>query len=187
MTTERTQRRRRRQGIAWLPLLLTLAFFTTASATVVFYGDEIQTTIARFTDRVSSSNRIETGVLKMKANNVADDFLTLTNMLPGDSISDSVIIENAGTVPFDLTVSVSAADSNLLVTDPENGLQLRVATTDQTLYEGPLGGAETHPLTVDRGDSVEIFLSVTLPMDAGNEFQGLANDLTFHFTAEQQG
>src|SRR5258708_5194820 len=71
----------------------------------------------------------------------ATAIVNVTGLVPGDSMSRTVTVQNSGGLSFKYTVSATQTASTLLWTDLTDGLQLTVKTTGGVvLYSGPLSG-----------------------------------------------
>jgi hypothetical protein len=107
-----------------------------------------------------------------------------TNMEPGGSVSGTVTLGNAGTLPFVYSMKVQGG-SGPLWDDHERGLQLLVLrlSDNALLYNGPLAAA-TGPLgSLSPGERTMLTLRVSLPPTAGNAMQGTSVTVGFVFTA----
>ena len=89
-------------------------------------------TYALFTaNTVSANNLFATGTLTMGNSNSASATVTLSNMIPGDTVTGTVNVQNTGSediAAYQLASAVTApAIPNLLTTDSVNGLQVWVS------------------------------------------------------------
>jgi predicted ribosomally synthesized peptide with SipW-like signal peptide len=81
----------------------------------------------------SASNLFATGTLALSNSNSVSATVTLSNMIPGDSVTGLVTIQNTGTedlTAYQLATAVTAGtptNPNLLTTDATNGLQIWVS------------------------------------------------------------
>jgi outer membrane biosynthesis protein TonB len=118
----------------------------------------------------------------------ATAIVSLADLVPGDSMSRTITVQNSGSLAFRYTVSATQTASTLLWTDPTDGLQLTVRTAGGTLlYAGPLAGLGylAGPTTLAPGTSELLSYTVAFPGTAANTFQGLTQDLTLVFDAIQ--
>ncbi len=98
------------------------------------------------TNTSSASNLFATGTLSLSNSNSAYATVTLNNMVPGDSVTGLVTIQNTGTQDlsgFQLATAVTAGsptNPNALTTDTTNGLQIWVARCSQA-WSGSGAGA----------------------------------------------
>lgn len=127
-------------------------------------------------------------------------------LLPGESMTASLDLARVRPGQLSVFVSTMASPSSLLDQDP-HGLQLAIdrcslpwipvarphgtqrlacpGTTTQVLATRPLrlqdqalSGAALHP----QDQKVHLRLTVSLPIEAGNEFQGLTSGISYRFS-----
>jgi spore coat-associated protein N len=194
----RRRRRRRRRLLAILifSVLLVPSIGTTALS------------IALFTDQESSSSSFTTGTIILDDVKIDALVLTTSALMPGDSVTDDVVVENDGTAElrYAMTTSSTNADSKAL----RDALSLTVKTVDvttsgtpcndfdgaTTLYNGVLGastaafgdpaaGDDTGDRTLAAGANETLCFRVSLPSSTGNGAQGATTMTTFTFDAEQ--
>jgi predicted ribosomally synthesized peptide with SipW-like signal peptide len=198
-TPDPRRRRRRRRRLAAL-LLFSILLVPSLAVSVM--------TIALFTDQESTTSAFTTGTIVLDDVKVDALVLTTTAMMPGDSITDDVVIENDGTAQlrYAMTSTSTNADGKALRDD----LTLTIKTVDvttpgtpcddfdgaSTLYSGVLGassasfgdpapGADTGDRVLDAGSNETLCFRVTLPSSTGNTSQGATTTTTFTFDAEQ--
>ena len=194
----RRRRRRRRRLLAILifAVLLVPSIGTTALS------------IALFTDQESSSSSFTTGTIILDDVKIDALVLTTSALMPGDSVTDDVVVENDGTgqLRYAMTTSSTNADSKAL----RDALSLTIKTVDvttpgtacndfdgaTTLYNGVLGastaafgdptaGDDTGDRTLAAGANGTLCFRVSLPSSTGNGAQGATTTTTFTFDAEQ--
>jgi hypothetical protein len=110
----------------------------------------------------------------------------LTRLVPGDSMTRAITVQNTGGVAFRYTVSATQTASTALWTDTVDGLQLTVRDAGgAVLYAGPLSGLGSlaGPTTLAPGTTELLSYTVDFPASASNAFQGLVQDLTLVFDA----
>ena len=110
----------------------------------------------------------------------------LTRLVPGDSMTRAITVQNSGSVAFRYTVSATQTATTALWTDPADGLQLSVRDAGgAVLYAGPLSGLGVlaGPTVLAPGTSELLSYTVAFPASASNAFQGLLQDLTVVFDA----
>jgi hypothetical protein len=152
---------------------------------------------AGFTAQSSNpSNTFATGTLTM-ANSVVGAVLDLTNLVPGDSSSGTVDIENTGSVSGSFTLSRSALTNSdgvnpladqidLVITDCGTDLDC-VAGTNTDIYDGTLTGMST---TISLGtfavnEERRYRFASTFNASAGNVYQGADTSATFQWDATE--
>jgi hypothetical protein len=85
----------------------------------------------------SASNLFATGTLTLSNSNSASATVTLSNMIPGDSVTGLVTVQNTGTedlTGYQLATAVTAGtptNPNALTTDATNGLQVWMSRCSQ--------------------------------------------------------
>ena len=127
-----------------------------------------------------------TPTLVVSTDRGATAVVNLADLVPGDSVSRTITVQNGGDLAFRYTVSATQTASTLLWTDVTDGLQLTVATSGgAVLYSGPLSGLGflAGPTTLAPGTSELLRYTFDFPPSASNAFQGLVQDLTVVFDA----
>ncbi len=182
----RQNRRIRRRGL--IVLLMTLAVGSLGAGAF---------SLAIFTDTAATDGGFTTGTVKIGLN-PATALFNVTGMLPGDSSSSTLTVQNNGTADLRYSMTTSA-------TNPDTkGLAAQLALTIQTgscaspgstIYTGPLGTAALGSPTQGQqaGDrtitfaagSEQLCFTASLPLATGNAFQNAATTTTFTFNAEQ--
>jgi hypothetical protein len=155
-----------------------------------------------------------TVALSLSGNGSSDSLsVGASNLVPGDTVSREVVVKNTGTVPLTLSFSITPSTSNALVTDPTDGLQVQVqqcqgggwssaslpdggysyscsGTASNVVTPGPVGSFSSEVAIgqigqIPAGQSIPLVLTVSLPGQAGNQFQGLGQTLTYTFVGTQ--
>jgi hypothetical protein len=193
-------RRRRRRNRRILGLLLLLLLLIPSLGTSYL-------TLALFTDQETVTADFSTGTIALDAAKIDALVLTTSGLMPGDQVTDDVVVENDGNAELRYAMSTSS-------TDPGGTLRavltLTVKTVDattplvpcddfdgaSTLYDGVLGastaafgdptaGDDTGDRTLAAGANETLCFRVTLPSGTGNGYQGTSTTTTFTFDAEQ--
>jgi predicted ribosomally synthesized peptide with SipW-like signal peptide len=167
-----------------------------------------QLSLALFTDQETVAGTFSTGSIVL--DDVKIDALTLTtaSMMPGDTVTDDVVVENDGTAQlrYAMTTASTDADGKALRTV----LTLEVKTIDATTPGTPcdnFDGVAVLPATVLGVNTAKIgdpapgnqgtdrvlnaaanetlCFRVSLPGGTGNAFQSATTTTTFTFDAEQ--
>ena len=195
---DRRRRRRRRRFLAFL--IFGALLVPSVGATVL--------TIALFTDQESSASTFTTGTIVLDDVKIDALVLTTSALMPGDSVTDDVVVENDGTAElrYAMTSASTNADSKAL----RDALSLIVKTVDvstpgtpcndfdgaTTLYIGTLGtstaafgdpaaGDDAGDRVLAAGANETLCFRVSLPSSTGNGAQGATTTTTFTFDAEQ--
>ena len=193
--TDAAPRRRRRQLLA----LVALA--------VIGIGTG-QMSLALFTDQESVAGTFSTGSIIL--DDVKIDALTLSTgaMMPGDSVTDDVVVENDGTAQ--LRYAVTTTSTNPDAKALRDVLTLTVKTIDVTTpgtpcdnfdgtsvlaatvlgasgagFGNPAAGAHAGDRVLNGGVNETLCFRVTLPSGTGNAYQSATTTTTFTFDAEQ--
>jgi camelysin-like metallo-endopeptidase len=192
------RRRRRRRALAALLLLVLLVPSIGAS----------YFTLALFTDQETVTADFTTGTIDLDGVKIDALVLTTSALMPGDTVTDDVVVENDGSAQlrYAMTTSSTNADSKAL----RDALTLTIKTIDvttpgtpcndfdgaSTLYTGVLGastakfgnpaqGADTGDRTLNAAANETLCFRVSLPSGTGNSSQGATTTTTFTFDAEQ--
>jgi len=197
----RDPRARRRARRRFLALLLFLLLLIPSIGTSVL-------TFALFTDQETVAADFTTGTIILDAVKIDALVLTTTALMPGDTITDDVVVENDGTAElrWAMTTASTNADSKAL----RDALTLTVKTIDVTTplvpcdnFDGttvlaatvlgastaaignPSPGDQGADRVLNAGANETLCFRVTLPSGTGNAYQGATTTTTFTFDAEQ--
>ena len=170
-------------------------------------------TFGTFTDSTAPLNAsVTSGTLALDLNNTNSTAtlpMNAAGFVPGDSISRSVDLVNNGDLGFaGIQLTSTATASSILDTDKTNGLQLSVkscsvgwtesmatgaakytcAGTTSTLLSGPAVGNASlvNPAALAPKGNDHLVITLSLPVNAGNEFQGKTSSLSISFTGTQK-
>lgn len=171
----------------------------------------VAATGAVFTDTTSiGANAFSTGDVEITTS-VTTDLVSFTTpkMLPGDSVTDTVTVTNAGTVEMRYAISstttedVLAAQLDLVIwneaaettvngtcdsTPPATTLYAAGdlgAVAGKNLVGNPAQGAQGGEQTLAASATQQLCFRVSLPLSTGNTFENLTTTATFAFAAEQ--
>jgi predicted ribosomally synthesized peptide with SipW-like signal peptide len=166
-------------------------------------------TLAVFTDQESNgSNTFSTGTIDLTISPTSA-LVTYANMLPGDSVTNPLVVTNAaGSAALRYAISASATNPDAKALKDQ--LTLVIKTIDVTtpaspcdnfdgtqLYSGDLDatagklvgdsaqGAQAGDRTLGVGASETLCFRVSLPSTTGNSFKSATTTATFTFDAEQ--
>jgi hypothetical protein len=167
-----------------------------------------QDTLAIFTDSDAVGANAFTGGTIALGVNPTTALITYSNMLPGDSVTNSIVVSNTGNSQLRYAVSSSAtnADGKAL----KDQLVLTVKTIDVTtpgtpcdnfdgtqLYTGDLDstagklvgdntqGSQAGDRTLASSANETLCFRANLPLATGNTYQGATTTATFTFDSEQ--
>jgi hypothetical protein len=135
--------------------------------------------------------------------------VSVTGMVPGDSMTRAVNLVNDGTLGLSSVSVVSTATApSVLTTDATNGLQLSVKScsvpwtqggtssaptyacsgTQSTIMLGPVvsNSALSNPNSLNPGGTDYLTFSISLPATADNTFQGKSAGISLSFTGAQR-
>jgi predicted ribosomally synthesized peptide with SipW-like signal peptide len=180
--------------------LLGLATLAMAAISVTSLG----ISLAYFTDTETDDSTFDSGTIVLDDAKIDALSLSTTNMVPGDSLTGAVVVENDGTGELRYDVTTSAVDTSspnggALYTELE--VAVRGADVDATPdgnscddFDGTVVQAQevlgaTNTLASDRvlasAGGETLCIRVVLPSDTGNDMQDASSVTTFTFAAEQ--
>lgn len=180
-TARRSKRRR-----ALLAILLSTSLLTLGAGAV---------SLAVFTDTTDLDGTWSTGSIVLGTNPSAD--FTVGNILPGDTGSQTITVQNNGT--GDMRYAMSSGSTNTDGKGLAAQLDLTIeagtcAAPGATLYSGSLDGAafgdatqgdDTGDRTVAASGNDPLCFSWSFPDTSGNTYQLASTTATFTFDAEQ--
>ena len=167
-----------------------------------------QMSLALFTDQETVPGTFSTGSIVL--DDVKIDALTLTTgtMMPGDTVTDDVVVENDGTAQ--LRYAMSTASTNPDAKGLRDVLTLTVKTVDVTTpgvpcdnfdgtsvlaatvlgaagaaFGSPAAGAQAGDRVLNAAANETLCFRVALPSGTGNAYQSATTTTTFTFDAEQ--
>lgn len=166
-----------------------------------------QLSMALFTDQKTVEGTFSSGTISLDPTKIAGLTLTTSAFMPGDAVTDDVVVENNGT--GELRYSVSTSSTNADSKGLRDVLTLTVKTVDVTTpgtpcndFDGttlvtsvlgastakvgnPAAGQHAGDRTLAAGAAETLCFRVSLPLATGNAYQGAATTTTFTFDAEQ--
>lgn len=167
----------------------TLALAFAIALTLIGSVIDADRTSATFTaTTLNPGNQFVTATLSLTSDKAsAGALVTVTGLVPGDTVARTVTLTNTGGVSFTYSFAASQASNTLLWSDATNGLQVTVTRGATTLYTGALKNMGTVAVasTVAAGAADTLSYVFSLPTTAGNTFQSLTQDLTITYTATQ--
>lgn len=191
--TENTRRRRRLLGLA-----IGLTLMGTFSAAMSF---------AVFTDQETVDATFSSGSIILDDVKIDGLTLSIAPLMPGDMITDDVVVENDGTAQLRYSISTATTDPDLKALRDVLSLTVKeIDLTDPsvpcdnfdgaTLYTGVLGvggaavgssapGADAGDRTLSGLSNETLCFRVELPWATGNAYAAATAVTTFTFDAEQ--
>ena len=159
-------------------------------------------TAAYFTSAASSSgNQFVTGSVTITASNTAGDSLSVSNLVPSDTLVAQLTVNNSGTLDLRYAMTTNTSGDTALI----NALLLTVRTKTSNacssldgavlygpgnLLSGTMGdptvGTQTGDRTLAAGANERLCFAVSLPTSGSTSLQGLSMTALFSFQAEQQ-
>ena len=185
MPVDATTSRRRRRGI--LALLLGL---TTVSVGAGLFS------LAYFTDSDATGTEFTSGTIIIDANPDPVVF-TVDPIMPGDSLTAALTVDNTGTAElrYAMSTTASSALGDALTVEVKtlgtscaafDGTSVRSVTAlDGAAIGLAAQGDDTGDRVLAAVTSETLCFRVALPFTAPNALQGLTSDVTFTFAAEQ--
>jgi predicted ribosomally synthesized peptide with SipW-like signal peptide len=184
MTLER-RRRRRRRGL----IVLILGFALASLGAGAF-------SLAIFTDTSASDGTFTAGTIDIATS--PSTLFTVSNIMPGDSGSASLTVQNngSGQLRYAMTSSSTNPDTKALrgqlwltITAgacPGSGTPLYDNVLSGAAFGSVLSGAQAGDRTLNAAASEQLCFAWSLPLlTTGNAFQGATTTATFTFSAEQ--
>ena len=133
-------------------------------------------------------NVFRSAVLTMTTDHPSQSFVDVGNLMPGDSVTRNVTVQNTGAVGFTFTITASSdGPETLLWKNKQKGIQVTVSGSNGQVYSGGISGlVGVATGTEVSSDGTEVLTFVfSLPSSAGNSFQGLSQGVTISYNAMQ--
>ncbi|MDF2651506.1 MAG: hypothetical protein K0Q73_7311 [Paenibacillus sp.] len=149
---------------------------------------QVGTTTALFTDSVANSNNIMATARLSVATSPATALINVSNLVPGDTITRTIDVQNTGTVSFTYKITNSSSTNTLLWTNKTNGLQLDIKQGAATYYTGPISDLNVNiapDLNLTASSTHTLTFTISFPVLADNTFQQLSETIAFTFSATQ--
>jgi hypothetical protein len=170
-------------------------------------------TYGNFTDSTTPMNTtVNSGTLSINLTQPAGSYsipVSVSNLVPGDSITRAVNLVNDGDLGMSaINVVSTATASSILTSDQTNGLQLAVKScsvpwtqggtasaptytcsgSQSTLMSGPVvnNTSLSNPASLNPGGTDHLTFSISLPTAADNTFQGKSAGISLSFTGAQR-
>jgi hypothetical protein len=167
-----------------------------------------QDTLAVFTDSDANGSNTFTAATIALSLNPTSALITYSNMQPGDSVTNSIVVTNNG--GSQLRYAISSSATNTDTKGLKDQLVLTIKTIDVTtpgtpcndfdgtqLYTGDLDstagklvgdntqGAQAGDRTLNASANETLCFRASLPLATGNTYQGATTTATFTWDSEQ--
>ncbi|MDO8471934.1 MAG: hypothetical protein Q7S64_02130 [bacterium] len=157
-------------------LLLTLAlvFLVAARQAQALFSTEISI----------KNNVLRSGKLTLTVE-PAESLLTADNMTSGSAVSNTLKINNSGTIATNIKISAKKAAG---YTTYFNALEVRISDSNKIIFEGPLTKLIDTPLTTEplaATATKDYLVTVTLPQDATSTVENSYANVTLVLTATE--
>ncbi len=176
---------RRRRGR--LGVLLTLALASGSLGAGAF-------SLAVFTDsQAVTGNAFATGTVDISTT-PATALFNVSAMMPGDTSSQTIQVNNAGSGALRYAISTSVVTGPTLAAQLQLDIYAGATCSGTALYSGALGsgavgsavqGAQAGDRTLAGLTNETLCFKATLPLSTNNTFQNTSTSVTFTFDAEQ--
>lgn len=150
--------------------------------------------LAIFTDsQAVTGNAFATGTIDISTT-PATALFSVANMLPGDTNSKAIQVNNAGSGALRYAISTAAVTGPTLAAQLQLEIFAGATCTGTALYSGALGvaavgspaqGANAGDRSLSGGTNETLCFKATLPLSTNNTFQNTSTGVTFTFDAEQ--
>ncbi|WLR43912.1 TasA family protein [Bacillus carboniphilus] len=106
-------------------------------------------------------------------------FINVDNVKPGDWMPRSISVTNQGSADFRYTATAKRSKGSKKFYEQ---LDLKVVHENLVLYEGKLSDfTGLEPRMIKMNQTEELFFTITVPYELGNEFQGLISEIELQF------
>jgi hypothetical protein len=150
--------------------------------------------LALFTDsQAVTGNAFTTGTIDISTT-PATALFSVAAMMPGDTSSQSIVVNNAGTGALRYAISTAVVTGPALAGQLLLDIYAGATCTGTPLFSGALGtaalgsnvqGSQAGDRALAGGTNESLCFKATLPLATGNSFQGTSTNVTFTFDAEQ--
>ncbi len=140
------------------------------------------TATAYFTSQTSvAENVIRAGTVAVSAEPTSAA-LSIESLAPGQTTTREIAIANDGSLPCSVVVTGA---KKMGITAFFEALTVRATCGGTVLYEGPMTGLRTAPITLAPDARASIQFAVGLPASAGNDLADDYVKMTLYVDAEQ--
>ncbi|MDI6892147.1 MAG: TasA family protein [Actinomycetota bacterium] len=142
--------------------------------------------LAIFTSTATNpTNTFAAGTLVIDSTGTTETSVNILNMKPGDTVTVTMGVASLGTLPLNYTITpvLTGAIAGGVSPAVVSGIRVDgIPTASNSL--AAFDATSPEPDLIDDEDVVEI--DITLPVDADDDYQGLAGNLAVTFDAIQQ-
>ena len=166
-----------------------------------------QFSLALFTDTETVDGTFSTGSIILDAAKIDALVLTTSAMMPGDSVTDDVVVENDGTAQLRYAMTTSSTNADLLALRDVLTLTVKTVDVDASVpcdafdgttilaatvlgastagFGNPAAGPHAGDRTLNATANETLCFRVSLPSGTSQAYQGATTTTTFTFSAEQ--
>lgn len=126
-------------------------------------------------------NVIRAGTVAVSAE-PASEALSMENLAPGTPNTRTLTVSNTGSLPVGVSVTEAKRAG---ITAFYNVLTCVVTHGTETVYDGPLAGLSTLPVSLAPGESADLDFAICIPADVPNNMAGNHVKITLYVNAEQ--
>lgn len=175
--------RRRRRFAALLALALVSSSLGAGALSLAFFTDS----------QAVTGNAFATGTVDISTT-PATALFTVSSMMPGDTSSQAIQVDNAGSGALRYAISTSVVTGPTLAAQLQLDIYAGATCTGTALYSGALGAAavgsatqsaQAGDRTLGGGTNETLCFKATLPFSTDNTFKNTSTGVTFTFDAEQ--
>ncbi len=134
-------------------------------------------------------NLFSSAVLTITTDHPSGAFVNINNLVPGDTITRSVTVQNGGSAPFTYMITASSVGGpeTVLWKNKNKGIQVAVSGNGGLIYNGPISDLLAVPsgIVVPGGNTELLTYVFSLPNSAGNAFQGQNQGIEIRYDATQ--
>jgi len=183
MTPPHEHPRRRRRLAALLALALVSGSLGAGALSLAIFTDS----------QAVTGNAFSTGTIDISTT-PATALFSVSNMMPGDTSSQAIQVNNAGTGALRYAISTAVVSGAPLAAQLRLEIFAGATCTGTALYSGALNaaavgsaaqGANTGDRALAGGTNESLCFKATLPLSTDNTFQNTSTSVTFTFDAEQ--
>src|SRR5690242_15159331 len=186
LAQDRTVQQRRKRRRALVAILFAASLATLGAGAM---------SLAVFSDSQASQGAWTTGTIVLGVS--PSTAFTASNILPGDSGSQTIAVSNTGTGALRYAISTSATNTDTKGLAAQMTMTVSpgtCASPGSSIYSGALGstavgssaqGAQAGDRVLAAATSENLCFAWSFPLASGNPFQNAATTATFTFSAEQ--